>query len=205
MTADGGTPLHARVFGGPAAEVSQVVGAMKDLRTMAGTRDFLMVADSKLVSYDNVTALLAAGVQFVAPAPAAQVKDEVYAALDPARADIVDWVPQRDADRPAARRESYRVLEDTHTLSGRRKSDPALTVRRILVHSTAVAAGQQAARDKRLTKAGEDLDKLASAAGGRHYKTRVKIVAPSVSSPPSAASPPACAGASPRTSRAHPP
>ncbi|MFE2611161.1 IS1634 family transposase [Streptomyces mirabilis] len=51
VTADGGIPLHARVFDGPAAEVSQVVGAMKDLRTMAGTRDFLMVADSKLVSY----------------------------------------------------------------------------------------------------------------------------------------------------------
>ncbi|MFB7328321.1 DUF4277 domain-containing protein [Streptomyces sp. NPDC056190] len=51
VSADGGIPLHARVFGGGAAEVSQVVGAMKDLRAMAGERDFLMVADSKLVSY----------------------------------------------------------------------------------------------------------------------------------------------------------
>jgi transposase len=110
VSADGGIPLHARVFGGPAAEVSQVVGAMKDLRTMAGSRDFLMVADSKLVSYDNITALLAAGVQFVAPAPAAQVKDEVYAALDLARTAVVDWTPQRDTDKPAERRESYRVL-----------------------------------------------------------------------------------------------
>ncbi|MFE2710273.1 hypothetical protein, partial [Streptomyces mirabilis] len=49
-------------------------------------------------------------------------------------------------------------------LKGPRKSDPELTVRRILVHSTANAAGQQAARDKRLTKAAEDLNKLASAA-----------------------------------------
>lgn len=177
VTADGGIPLHARVFGGPAAEVSQVVGAMKDLRTMAGSRDFLMVADSKLVSYDNITALLAAGVQFVAPAPAAQVKDEVYAALDLCRAAVVDWTPQRDTDKPAGRRESYRVLEDTHTLSGRRRSDPVLTVRRILVHSTAVAAGQQAARDKRLVKATEDLNKLAAAAGGRHYRTAEKVLA----------------------------
>ncbi|MFI6494977.1 DUF4277 domain-containing protein [Streptomyces sp. NPDC050564] len=36
VSADGGIPLHARVFGGGAAEVSQVVGAMKDLRAMAG-------------------------------------------------------------------------------------------------------------------------------------------------------------------------
>ncbi|RZB19576.1 hypothetical protein StrepF001_12590 [Streptomyces sp. F001] len=99
MSADGGIPLHARVFGG-AAEVSQVVGAMKDLRTMAGERDFLMVADSKLVSYSNVSALLAAGVHFIAPAPAAQVKDEVYAALDLAQATVVDWTPDRERASP---------------------------------------------------------------------------------------------------------
>ena len=69
VTADGGIPVHARVFGGGAAEVSQVVGAMKDLQGMAGEQDFLMVADSKLVSYANVTALLAAGVDFIAPGP----------------------------------------------------------------------------------------------------------------------------------------
>ncbi|MBO4254923.1 IS1634 family transposase [Streptomyces griseorubiginosus] len=177
VSADGGIPLHARVFGGGAAEVSQVVGAMKDLRAMAGERDFLMVADSKLVSYSNIRALLAAGVEFIAPAPAAQVKDEVYAALDPAQATVVDWTPNREAGKPAERRETYRVLEDTHTLSGPRKSDPPLTVRRILVHSTANAAGQQAARDKRLAKAAEDLNKLTAAAGGRHYRTREKIVA----------------------------
>ncbi|WP_151476879.1 hypothetical protein [Streptomyces albicerus] len=118
MSADGGIPLHARVFGGGAAEVSQVVGAMKDLRAMAGERDFLMVADSKLVSYSNVCALLAAGVQFIAPAPAVQVKDEVYAALDLAQATVVDWTPDREAGKPTERRETYRVLEDTHTLTG---------------------------------------------------------------------------------------
>ncbi|MGW0396118.1 hypothetical protein ACWDYJ_35725 [Streptomyces sp. NPDC003042] len=62
-------------------------------------------------------------------------------------------------------------------MADRRKSDPPLTVRRILVHFTAVAAGQQAARAKRLAKAADDLEKLAGAAGGRHYKTREKIVA----------------------------
>jgi uncharacterized protein DUF4277 len=35
VSADGGIPVHARNFDGPAAEVSQVVGAMKDLRAMA--------------------------------------------------------------------------------------------------------------------------------------------------------------------------
>ncbi|MEU6347696.1 IS1634 family transposase, partial [Streptomyces sp. NPDC046977] len=177
VSADGGIPVHSRVFDGAAAEVSQVVGAMNDLKAMAGTNTFLMVADSKLVSYSNITSLLQSGVEFIAPVPAAQIKDELYAALDPERAEPVDWVPWRDEGKPETERETYRVLEDTHTLTGRRKSDPQLTVRRILVHSTAVAAGQQAARARRLAKAAEDLDKLTTSAGGRHYKTREKIIA----------------------------
>ncbi|MFI1865327.1 IS1634 family transposase [Streptomyces jumonjinensis] len=175
VSADGGIPVHARVFDGGAAEVSQVVGAMKDLQGMAGAREFLMVADSKPVSYTNVTALLAAGVDFIAPVPAAQVKDELYAALDLAQAQAVDWVPERDAGKPATERESYRVLEDTHTMAGRRKRDPVHRVRRILVHSTAVAAGQRRAREKRLARAREEMDRLAGAAGGRHYGTHQKI------------------------------
>jgi transposase len=177
VSADGGIPVHARVFGGGAAEVGQVVAAMRDLSKMAGEQRFLMVADSKLVSYANITALLAAGVEFIAPVPAAQVKDEVYASLDLDQAPVVDWVPDRDAGKPPVEREVYRVLEDVHTLAGPRKRDPVLQVRRILVHSTANAKGQQAARAKRLAKAAEELDKLVRAAGGRHYKTGEKITA----------------------------
>ncbi|WP_277041161.1 IS1634 family transposase [Actinacidiphila oryziradicis] len=177
VSADGGVPVHARVFGGGAAEVSQVVGAMKGLQTIAGEQEFLMVADSKLVSYPNIAALLEAGVPFIAPVPAAQIKDEVYAALDLEQAAVVDWLPERDAGKAAGEREVYRVLEDVHTLAGPRKRDPILTVRRILVHSTGNAAGQRAARAKRLAKAAEDLDKLARAAGGRHYKSGEKVAA----------------------------
>ncbi|MFI6690124.1 IS1634 family transposase [Streptomyces sp. NPDC050485] len=177
VSADGSILVHARVLGGKAAEVSQVVGAMKDLQHMAGERKFLMVTDSKLVSYANVAALLAAGVDFIAPVPASQIKDEVYASLDPAQAQAGDWVPERDAGKPADQRESYQVLEDVHTLAGRRKRDPVYRVRRIPVHSTAVAAGQRRAREKRLARAGEEMDKLADAAGGWHYKTREKITA----------------------------
>lgn len=177
VTGDGGVPVHARVFDGGAAEVSQVVGAMKDLRELAGRQEFLMVADAKLVSYANITALLEAGVPFIAPLPAGQVRDGVYAALDVERAAVVDCVPERDAGKEPAEREVYRVLEDIHHLAGPRKRDPRLTLRRILVHSTANATGQQAARAKRLAKAAEEMDRLARAEGGRHYKTAEKVAA----------------------------
>ncbi|MFF4753702.1 IS1634 family transposase [Streptomyces sp. NPDC002514] len=177
VSADGGIPVHARVFGGGAAEVSQLVGAMKDLQGMAGEQVFLVVADSRLVSCANVTALLAAGVDFIAPVPAVQVKDEVCAALDLAQAQVVDWVPERDARKPAGEREVYRVLEDVHTLAGPRKRDPVHRVRRILIRSTVVAGGRRQARGKRLARAREEMDKLAGAVGGRHCKTPGKIAA----------------------------
>lgn len=177
VSGDGSIPVHSRVFGGGAAEVSQVVGAMKDLWKMAGEQEFLLVADSKLVSYANVGALLAAQVPFIAPVPAAQVKDGFYAALDLDAATVVDWVPEWDAGKDPADREVYRVLEDVHEMAGPRKRDPVLSVRRVLVHSTGNAKGQRAARDKRLTRAAQDLEKVRKGAGGRYYNTAEKITA----------------------------
>ncbi|MEU0222293.1 IS1634 family transposase [Streptomyces sp. NPDC006265] len=179
VSRDGGIPLFHRVYDGGAGEVAQVVGAMKALRKIADRKDFLLVADSKLVSYPNITALLDAKVDFIAPIPAAQVKDEVYAALDVQSAQRVDYVNDRDRERntPADQRETYRVLEDVHVMAGPRKRDPVHRLRRILVHSTGNAKGQQAARAKRLAKATEDLDKLQRSAGGRYYNTAAKVEA----------------------------
>ncbi|MFB7577361.1 IS1634 family transposase [Streptomyces sp. NPDC056165] len=177
VTGDGGVPVFHRIYDGGAGEVAQVVGAMNALRTMAQQRNFLLVADSKLVSYPNVSALLDANVAFIAPAPAARVPDSIYAARNLEDAQAVDYTADRDRHRPAEERDLYRVLEDTHRLAGPRKSDPSHTLRRILVHSTGNARGQEKARTKRLARAAEDLDKLQRQAGGRYYGTAEKIAA----------------------------
>ncbi|MEV8479880.1 IS1634 family transposase [Streptomyces sp. NPDC051173] len=177
ISAEGGIPVFHRAYDGGAGEVSQVVGAMTALRELAAPRDFLMIGDSKLISYPNLLALGEAGVKFIAPAPAAKVPDGLYAALDLDRARPVDCTARRDAGKPPAQRGRYRVLEDTQTLTGPRKRDPQVTVRRILVHSSVNAAAQQAARTRRLDRAGDELDKLQSACGGRHYATAEKVTA----------------------------
>ncbi|MFB8034217.1 IS1634 family transposase [Streptomyces sp. NPDC056004] len=177
VTGDDGIPLLSRVIDGGAAEISQITGTMGSLRAMAGPKEFLLIADSKLISYGNVAALIKAQTDFIAPAPAAEVDDTVYAALDLDAATVVDYTPARDEGIPAGARETYRVLEDTHLLAGPRKNDPPLEVRRILVHSTGNAKGQQRAREKRLAKAREDLDRLQHSAGGRYYNTAEKIAA----------------------------
>jgi len=177
VSADGAVPLLAKAICGGSGEIAQVVGAIAAFQNSAAAKDFLMIGDSKLVSYGNLTALAAAGVGFIAPLAASATKAEDFARLDPAGATRVDYVPQRVADRPGMDRPDYRVLEDVHTLTGPRKSDPPLAVRRILVYSTGNAVAQAKARDKRLGKAREDLEKLARLAGSRYYPTREKIAA----------------------------
>ncbi|MFD6825251.1 hypothetical protein ACFWC5_33585 [Streptomyces sp. NPDC060085] len=81
-----------------------------------------------------------AGTFFIAPAAASNV----HAALASA-AHLVDYAPARDRNKPADQPGTYRMLEDTHTLTGRRKSDPEFSLRRSLIHSSADATSQATA------------------------------------------------------------
>jgi transposase len=83
---DAGNPLYHRAYDGGAAEVSQVSGAMTELKKIAGTRTFLLIGDSKLISYDNVAAVTGQECTFLAPASKTYVKAAELAACDLARA-----------------------------------------------------------------------------------------------------------------------
>jgi hypothetical protein len=130
-----------------ATEVAQVTGAMTALRQIAGPRRFLLAGDSKMISYTNAAAMGAQGAGFVAPLAAARVPAGLFAALPPGAGAAVDYTAGRDAGKPAAARGIYRVLEDGGMdLAGPRKTDPPVHLRRILVYSTANAAGSAKAR-----------------------------------------------------------
>ena len=169
VTGDGGIPVLHRAFDGGAGEVSQVVGAMNALQKIAGPRQFLLVGDSKLVSYGNIRDMIAAGVEFIAPASKTYVPASVLAGLDLDAATEVDYVAERDRGKPADARGRWRVTEDTMTLAGPRKKDPVMTLRRVFVHSTARAHAAAAARTKKLDRARDDLDRLSRGLGSRHY------------------------------------
>jgi transposase len=95
-------PVFHRAYDGGAGEVAQVAGAMRALRTLAGPRRFLLVGDSKLISYANRRDLLAAEVDFVAPASKTYVTAEVLAGLDVQAAAPVDYLAERDAGKDPA-------------------------------------------------------------------------------------------------------
>src|SRR5262249_47324149 len=154
VAADGGIPVFHHAYDGGAGEVAQVAGAMTALKKIAGPRSFLLVGDSKLISYANAAAMAAGQGAFVAPLAAAPGPAGLFAALPPGTGTTVDYTAARDAGKPAAARGTYRVLEDGGMdIPGPRKSDPAVHLRRVLVYSSANATGQAKARALKLARA----------------------------------------------------
>jgi Domain of unknown function (DUF4277) len=177
VSGDGGIPVFCRAFDGGAGEVSQVIPVMKALQEMATERRLLIVGDSKLISYANLAAMDGDGVTFVAPASKTYVPAAGLAGLTLDAATEVDYVAHRDQGKPAGRRGTWHVTEDTMSLAGPRKSDPVLTLRRIFVHSPARADAALAARTKKLDRARDDLQRLERGLGSRHYPAEAKVAA----------------------------
>ncbi|WP_232241399.1 IS1634 family transposase [Kutzneria sp. 744] len=177
VTADGAIPVFHRAYDGNAGEVTQVVATMTALTKMATPRDFLLVGDSKLVSYANLAAMTDAGVTFLAPASKIYVPAAVLATLDIHATVEVGHVAERDLGKAPAERGRWRVIEDTMTLTGPRKKDPVLTLRRVFVHSTARAQAAVTARERKLDQARDDLTRLQRGLGSRHYPDTASVTA----------------------------
>jgi len=175
--ADGAVPVFWRPYSGGAAEISQVVGAMEGIRRVAGPRRFLLIGDTKLLSYDNIAAMVQAQVTFLAPASKNFVAAEVLAGCDYAKAKPVTYLAQREAHLPKQERGRYRVFEDTMTITGKKDTDPQYQMRRVFVHSSARADAAVHARTKKLDRARDDLGRLTRGLGSRHYPTPEAVTA----------------------------
>jgi hypothetical protein len=62
-------------------------------------------------------------------------------------------------------------------LAGKRKRNPVLTLRRVVVHSTARAHAAAIARAKKLDRARDDLNRLSRGLGSRHYPDEKAVTA----------------------------
>ena len=176
VTADGGIPIFHRAFDGRAGEIAQVVGAMESLRAMCEPRRFLLVGDTKLISYGNVAAMTRAGMTFIAPASKAYVgADELRAAgaMDTAE---VDYVARRDEAKASEARGRFRVGEDSWAMpAAKSHKGEAIILRRVFVWSSADAGAAVTARAKKLDRAREDLEALTRGLGSRHYPNAEKV------------------------------
>ncbi len=178
VTGDGGIPIFHRAFDGRAGEVNQVVAAMESLRSMCTPRRFLLVGDSKLISFGNVAAMTAAGVTFIAPASKAYLNADGLRAANLMTLVDVDYVADRDRTKPAEARGRYRVGEDTWTMHPPKglKTSP-IELRRVFVWSSADADAAATSRTNKLDRARTDLDSLTRGLNGRYYATAAKVQA----------------------------
>jgi hypothetical protein len=177
VTGDGGIPIFHRAYDGGAGEIAQVIDTMTALQKMATPPGFLLVGDSKLVSYANLAAMTHAKVGFIAAASKTYVPASVLAGLDLASASPVDYLAARDQHTPASQRGRWHVIEDTMTLAGPRKRDPLLRVRRVFVHSSARAQAAATARARKLGRARQELDRLVRGLGSHHYPDQQTVTA----------------------------
>ena len=178
VTGDGGIPIFHRAFDGRAGEVNQVVGAMESLRAMCGPRRFLLVGDTKLISYGNVASMTRAGVSFIAPASKAYVGADELRAANAMDLTEVDYLAQRDANKAPRDRGRYRVGSDTWAMApAKAKKGDVIQLRRVFVWSSADAGAAATAREKKLGRAREDLAALSRGLGGRHYPNAEKVTA----------------------------
>ena len=178
VTGDGGIPIFHRAFDGRAGEVNQVVGAMESLRSMCGPRRFMLVGDTKLVSYGNLASLRRAGMTFIAPASKAYVSADTLRVANSMDLADVDYVAQRDADKAPESRGRYRVGEDAWVMApAKSHKGEVINLRRVFVWSSADAGAAAKSRAKKLARALDDLDALGRGLGSRHYPNADKVTA----------------------------
>ncbi len=125
--ADGSVPVFWRPYDGGAAEVSQVVGTMQALRRLAGPRRFLLVGDSKLLSYNNIAAMTAAQGRDL-PGPGSQsVRTRAGARRLRPSPRPPRWTssPPGTPTAPSTTAATTGSYEDTMTITGPLKRDPS--------------------------------------------------------------------------------
>jgi hypothetical protein len=172
-TADG-VSLYVRPEPGNAAEVSLIGQSLERLRELSG-RGGLLILDSACGQPKTLCEIARADLQFIVPLRAqtgfrerflADVGDDGLGALR--------YVSQRQRELPAQLRTRYRgALRDW------RVTDPETgdshRFRVAYIHSSEEQSETAAARERALTKAEEQLQRVRNGLGGRYYKTRKQV------------------------------
>ncbi len=172
-TADG-TVLYSRPDPGNASELTLVGASLERLLKLSGP-GLLIVCDSAIGQPKTLAEIDQAGVRFIVPLRASAgfrerfLTDAGHGALR-----AVQYVPEREAKLPAARRTRFRgVLCDWEIPAAGDR--PALKLRVAYIHSSEEATQVAQARERALAKAEDALGRVRNGLGGRYYKSRRQI------------------------------
>ena len=172
-TADG-VSLYVRPEPGNAAEVSLIAQSLERLRELSGPGG-LLILDSACGHPKTLCEIARAELRFIVPLRAQSgFRERFIADVGHAGLRAVRYVSQREQRLPPQLRTRYRgALRDWEV------SDPETgdtrRFRVAYIHSSEEQSETAAARERALSKAEEQLQRVKNGLGGRYYKTRKQL------------------------------
>ena len=169
-----GVALYHRSETGARNETGVVCDALEGLKATLGRQDFLLCADTALVSEGNLRALIADGISFLAPLPQSFGYRERYLTeLSPEPLSPIDYVSARQRRLPPSERTRYRGAELSWPLE--LESGEQVALRALFVHSSEEEAACRRSRGRQLERAEEKLARVTRGLGGRHYPDQAAV------------------------------
>lgn len=169
-----GVALYHRSEAGARNETGVVCDALEGLKAALGRQDFLLCADTALVSEGNLRALIADGISFLAPLPQSFGYRERYLTeLGPELLSPIDYVSGRQRRLPASERTRYHGAELDWPLE--LESGEQIALRALYVHSSEEQAACRRSRQRQLERTEEKLERVKRGLGGRHYPDQAAV------------------------------
>lgn len=169
VSADGAVPINHQVHSGNRSDDTVHRGNLEELRLLLGRRDFIYVADCKLASSDNLKEIAAHGGKFVTVLPRTRNEDKGFRAR--LRAGPVRW--KKVLEIPNKRSEI--APPDVFYSCAVAADRTAEGFRVVWFRSSAKAALDGAAREKRLTQAQAELGLLSQRLNRRQLRSARQI------------------------------
>jgi len=172
-TADG-VSLYVRPEPGNAAEVSLIAQSLERLRQLSGPGG-LLILDSACGHPKTLCEIARADLQFIVPLRAATgFRDRFVTDVGDSGLRAVRYVSQREQNAPPELRTRYRgALRDWEVTDP--ETGQTRRFRVAYIHSSEEHRETAAARERALTKAEEQLQRVKNGLGGRYYKTRKQV------------------------------
>jgi transposase len=169
-----GVALYHRTEAGARNETGVVCDALDALKAALGRQDFLLCADTALVSEGNLRALIADGISFLAPLPQSFGYRERYLAeLGSERLAAIDYVSARQRRLPASERTRYQGAELDWPFE--LESGERVALRALLVHSSEEQAACRRSRARQLERTQDKLERVTRGLGGRYYPDQAAV------------------------------
>jgi len=172
-TADG-VSLYVRPEPGNAAEVSLIAQSLERLRQLSGPGG-LLILDSACGQPKTLCQIARSGLRFIVPLRAPTgFRERFLTDVGHEQLRALRYVSQREKDIPASLPTKYRgAVRDWEITDP--ETDETHRFRVAYIHSSEEAREVAAARERALTKAEEQLQRVRNGLGGRYYKTRKQV------------------------------